>query len=96
MAAGKLTWANAFQSAPSLRRATMLSVLRSASLDVSIRALPAEGDQTMLTTCFQLWEFQSAPSLRRATISTSAGAGHSVFQSAPSLRRATGSTRRWI
>ena len=58
---------NAFQSAPSLRRATLQPRRRRACVGISIRALLAEGDTTTVKTGGDLRTFQSAPSLRRAT-----------------------------
>ena len=59
------------------------------ALNISIRALLAEGDSSLRPVSREQVEFQSAPSLRRATVCVLSANPKILFQSAPSLRRAT-------
>ena len=79
----------AFQSAPSVKRATRRGAWCGRIQSVSIRALREEGDVRTGVATPSLLVFQSAPSVKRATnLERSIDRGHK-FQSAPSVKRAT-------
>ena len=79
-----------FQSTPSPRRATTLEGCGLLKADISIHALPAEGDRERFESVKTAFSFQSTPSPRRATRPRRRPRLKlSEFQSTPSPRRAT-------
>ena len=84
-----------FQSAPSLRRAT-LNCLTGHDYKYNFNPRPPCGGRLLFQPVIfspHVETFQSAPSLRRATISNGTQTSEWIqFQSAPSLRRATSTT----
>ena len=90
----KASTSGGFQSAPSLRRATSRKARQSVPDEVSIRALPAEGDAASGSGRIPSTCFNPRPPCGGRRGGSRSDKRNLVFQSAPSLRRATKWCRR--